>query len=117
MQEDFNEVKKTFIEEVNEVLNYSLTFTKEISITIKGLLFIVIALIVTSIVLKIIRNLVTRKLPDRDKLKFNTFFTYIRWFVFVVIFLIAMNTAGVNVTAVFAASAALLIGVGIINAP
>ncbi|MGY8909495.1 MAG: mechanosensitive ion channel family protein [Flavobacteriales bacterium] len=48
-----------------------------------------------------------------DKQKFVTVFGYIRWFVFLIIFLVAMNASGVNVTAVFAASAALLIGVGL----
>lgn len=113
MQENIKEVKKTILEKANDVLNYTFTFSEEISITVKGLIIVAIALIATSIILKFLRRLITRKLPEKDKLKFVSFFTYIRWFVFVVIFLIAMNTAGVNVTAVFAASAALLIGVGL----
>ena len=52
-------------------------------------------------------------MPNNDKLKFVSVFGYIRWIVFLIIFLIAMHTSGVNVTAVFAASAALLIGVGL----
>ena len=113
MQDNLTEIKKSFLDQANDVLNYSFTFSKEISITVKGLLIIVIALLITSVLLKFFRNIVTRKLPEKDKLKFITFFTYIRWFIFVVIFLIGMHTAGVNVTAVFAASAALLIGVGL----
>lgn len=113
MQDNLTEIRKSFLDQVNDVLNYSFTFSKEISITVKGLLIIVIALLITSLLLKFFRNIVTRKLPEKDKLKFITFFTYIRWFIFVVIFLIGMHTAGVNVTAVFAASAALLIGVGL----
>ena len=107
------EVSQSILTEANEILNYTFVFSKEISISVRGLIFILFALFVTSIVLKFVRKLVTRKLPEKDQIKFITFFNYIRWFVFVVIFLIAMHTAGVNVTAVFAASAALLIGVGL----
>ncbi|MFY9243629.1 MAG: mechanosensitive ion channel domain-containing protein [Polaribacter sp.] len=113
MQDKINMVKKTILEEVKSVLDYSLTFSKEISITIKGVIFIILALLVTSFFLKIIRRFVTRNMPENDKAKFVGVFSYIRWFVFLVIFLIAMHTSGVNVTAVFAASAALLIGVGL----
>ena len=113
MQDALEQVKETVVEETKSVLNYSLTFSEEISITVKGLLFVVFALIVTSILLKMIRRFTTRRMPENDKQKFVTVFGYIRWIVFLIIFLIAMHTSGVNVTAVFAASAALLIGVGL----
>jgi small-conductance mechanosensitive channel len=113
MQDTIENVKETIVEEASNILDYNFIFTKEISITVKGLLAIVIALILTAILLKFIRRIITRKMPEKDKVKFITVFSYIRWFVFLIIFLIGMNTAGVNVTAVFAASAALLIGVGL----
>lgn len=113
MQDTIENVKDTIVEETNSILNYNFEFTKEISITVKGLLAIVIALLVAAILLKFIRRFLTRKMPERDKAKFVTVFSYLRWFLFVVIFLVGMNSAGVNVTAVFAASAALLIGVGL----
>lgn len=113
MQDTIENVKETIVEEANSILNYNFVFTKEISITVKGLLAIVIALVLTAILLKFIRRFLTRKMPEKDKVKFVTVFSYLRWFVFLVIFLVGMNSAGVNVTAVFAASAALLIGVGL----
>ncbi|TMM29052.1 mechanosensitive ion channel [Polaribacter aestuariivivens] len=113
MQDKIEQVKDTIVEEANSILDYTFVFSKEISITVKGLLFVAIALVLTAIILKFVRRLITRKLPKNDKHKFVTVFTYIRWFVFLVIFLIAMHSSGVNVTAVFAASAALLIGVGL----
>jgi small-conductance mechanosensitive channel len=112
-QDNIAEVRKTITEEMVSVLEYKFTFSEEISITIKGLLFVVFALLITSFLLKLFRRFVTRKLPDNDKQKFVTVFGYMRWIVFLVIFLIAMHTSGVNVTAIFAASAALLIGVGL----
>ena len=52
-------------------------------------------------------------MPEDDKVKFNVVFSYLRWLIYVIIFLVTLHTVGVNVTAVFAASAALLIGVGL----
>jgi small-conductance mechanosensitive channel len=112
-QETLEKVKDTILEETTSILDYKFIFSEEISITVKGLLFVVIALVVTSFVLKLFRRFITRKMPINDKQKFVTVFGYIRWIVFLIIFLIAMHTSGVNVTAVFAASAALLIGVGL----
>jgi small-conductance mechanosensitive channel len=113
MQDKIGQVTNTIVEEANSILDYSLTFSKEISITVKGLLFVVVALIITSFLLKFVRRFITRKMPNNDKVKFVSVFSYIRWVVFLVIFLIAMDASGVNVTAVFAASAVLLIGVGL----
>ncbi|WP_296636436.1 mechanosensitive ion channel domain-containing protein [Polaribacter sp.] len=112
-QDSLEKVKKTIVEEITSILDYTFVFSNEISITIKGLLFVAIALVITSFVLKLFRKFVTRKMPENDKQKFVSVFGYMRWIVFLTIFLIAMNTSGVNVTAIFAASAALLIGVGL----
>ena len=58
-------------------------------------------------------KLITRKLPKNDKEKFVSVFGYLRWLAYIIIFLVTMQSSGVNVTAIFAASAALLIGVGL----
>ncbi|MDB2385560.1 mechanosensitive ion channel [Polaribacter sp.] len=113
IQDALETVKETVVEETNSILNHNFVFTKEISITVKGLLAVMVALLLTAMLLKFLRRFITRKMPERDKAKFVTVFSYIRWFVFLVIFFIGLSTAGVNVSAVFAASAALLIGVGL----
>jgi small-conductance mechanosensitive channel len=113
MQDKLGQVAETIVEEANSILDYTFTFSKEISISFKALLFVVIALVFTAFLLKLIRRFVTRKMPANDKVKFVSVFSYIRWVVFIVIFLIALDASGVNVTAVFAASAVLLIGVGL----
>jgi small-conductance mechanosensitive channel len=113
MQDELKQVKETIEEEMNSILDYKLTFTEEISISFQGLLFVVLALIVTAFVLKLVRRFVTRNMPENNKVKFISVFSYIRWAVFIIIFLIAMDASGVNVTAVFTASAVLLIGVGL----
>ena len=112
-QGKLEQVTDTIVEEANSILDYKFTFSEEISISFKGVLFVAIALIVTAFVLKLVRRFITRNMPDNDKVKFVSVFSYIRWAVFITIFLIAMDAFGVNVTAVFAASAVLLIGVGL----
>ena len=113
MQNKLGQVAETIVEEANSILDYTFTFSREISISFKALLIVAFALLVTAFVLKIVRRFITRKMPAIDKIKFVSVFSYIRWVVFLVIFLITLDAAGVNVTAVFAASAALLIGVGL----
>jgi small-conductance mechanosensitive channel len=113
MQDTIDKVTDSIVDEATSILDYTFVFSKEISLTVKGLIFIVLALIVTSFVLKLSRRFITRNMPENNKQKFVTVFGYIRWFVFLIIFLVAMNASGVDVTAVFAASAALLIGVGL----
>ncbi|QTD38362.1 mechanosensitive ion channel [Polaribacter batillariae] len=113
MQDKIEQVKDTIVEEANSILDYKFVFSDQISITVKGLLFVALALILTAFILKLIRRFITRKMPENDKIKFISVFSYIRWLVFLVIFLVAMDASGVNVTAVFAASAVLLIGVGL----
>jgi small-conductance mechanosensitive channel len=101
------------MEKLNEFLNYTFTFSDSVHISIKSILVVVVALLVTSFVLKLIRKLITRKLPPNDKVKFVSLFSYSKWFIYVIILLMTFNNMGVNVNAMFAASAALLVGVGL----
>ena len=66
MQETLEKVKETIVEETTSILDFKFVFSEEISITIRGLLFVVVALIITSFVLKLFRRFVTRKMPNND---------------------------------------------------
>lgn len=101
------------MEKIKEFLNYSFSFGEKSHISVSAILILILALIVTAFLLKVLRKFITRKLPENDKVKFVSVFNYLKWVIYIVIFLITMHTAGVNVTAIFAASAALLIGVGL----
>jgi len=101
------------MEEIKNFLNYKFVFSDQVNIEVKTIIVVIIALFATSIALKVIRKLVTRKLPEGDKAKFVSVFSYFKWLVYLIIFLSTLSSAGVNVTAIFAASAALLIGVGL----
>lgn len=101
------------MEKLNEFLGYGFTIGEGIKITVGNILVVLAVLVITSLVLNAIRKLASRKLPPTDKQKFKVVFSYIKYLAYVIIFLITMHSVGVNVTAVFAASAALLIGVGL----
>ena len=96
-----------------DFLNYTFTFSEDVRISVKSILVVIVVLFATSIILKLIRKFITRKLPPQDKVKFVSLFSYSKWFIYVIILLMTFNNMGVNVTAIFAASAALLVGVGL----
>ncbi|WP_272023926.1 mechanosensitive ion channel family protein [Olleya namhaensis] len=80
---------------------------------VKYLLLVILVLLLTTYVLRWVRKLVTDKLPIEDKAKFVTVFSFARWIIYGIVFLVVIDSLGIDITAVFAASAALLIGVGL----
>lgn len=87
--------------------------SQTIKITVGLLMVVGVILILTTFVLAIFKRLLSRRLPKEDKAKFNTVFSFTRWFIYVVVLLIALGGIGINVTAIIAASAGLLIGIGL----
>ncbi|MBT8244158.1 MAG: mechanosensitive ion channel [Winogradskyella sp.] len=100
-------------EKVSEFLHLHLDITKEISVSVLDLIILTTIIFVTSLVLKFVYRIFTRKIPEHDKVKFQVVYGYFKWLIYVVIFIVTLDSVGVNVTAVFAASAALLIGIGL----
>lgn len=98
---------------VSEFLGKHMNLGDKISISILDVLIVISAIFITTLILRILLRLVTRNLPDEDKGKFNVVYGYFRWLIYIIILLITLHSVGINVTAVFAASAALLIGVGL----
>lgn len=102
------------MKEINEFLNEDIiTFGANGHLSPKMILIIIVVFVITAIILKGLKKLITRKLPEEDKLKFTSVFSFTRYFIYIVVILIAMDNMGINVTAIFAASAALLVGVGL----
>lgn len=87
--------------------------TEHVSVSIMDLIILIAVLLVASVLMRLARKLWTRNLPKADKKKFKVVFAYGQWLVYVGIFLITLHGLGVNVTGIFAASAALLIGIGL----
>ena len=101
------------MKEFFDLLNEPYKITEKVSVSIMDLIILIVVLIIASVILTIIRKLITRNLPYGDKKKFKAVFSYARWLIYVIIVLITFHTLGVNVTGIFAASAALLIGIGL----
>ncbi|KAB8152502.1 mechanosensitive ion channel [Kordia sp. TARA_039_SRF] len=101
------------MEEINNILNKSIHIGKTIEISIKHILVLCIVLVLANILLRLFQRFVTRKLNHDNKLKFKSVFSYATWFSYVIIVLVTLSAVGVNVTGIFAASAALLIGIGL----
>ncbi len=109
-----NTIKKSSLwEDIQTFLNQHVNFTKEISISVKDVLVVITVIFITTLVLRLVLRVLTRKLPEDDKGKFNVVYGYFRWLVYLFILLITLNAVGVNITAIFAASAALMIGIGL----
>lgn len=106
-------VKSSTWQDVKAFLNQHVDFGNDISISIFDVIIVITAIFITTLLLRIANKILTRNLPPDDKGKFKVVFGYFRWLIYLVILLFTLHSVGVNVTAVFAASAALLIGVGL----
>jgi small-conductance mechanosensitive channel len=100
-------------EKTRDFLGLHMEIGNDISISILDVLIVITAIFITTIVLRIVLKIITRNLPDDDKGKFSVVYGYFRWLIYLIILLVTLHSVGVNVTAVFAASAALLIGIGL----
>ncbi|MDA0794190.1 MAG: mechanosensitive ion channel [Bacteroidetes bacterium] len=102
-----------FINKIIDLLNHRFSIGDTISFTPKSVVIVILVLILTSFLLKIIRKIIFRTLASDTKMKFKSLFSFFNYFVYIVVTLILLQNFGVNLTAVFAASAALLVGVGL----
>ena len=101
------------MQKIHDFLNYNFTLGSSISFTVQSLVVILIVFVFTSYFLKFIRRIVSRTLSEQAKYTFQSIFSFINYFVYVIVILVTFDNIGLDVTAVFAASAALLVGVGL----
>lgn len=101
---------------IKQFWEFGYTYTvngEEVTISV-GLIIIVIgAFILTSLLLRLIRSFITSKLMEEDKMKFISVFKFIKYFVYVAVILITLSSAGIDVTILLTASAALFVGIGL----
>ena len=118
MIQDLSKIEETITESdawenTMDFLGWHMDIGKDISISIFDIIVVITVIFLTTLLLRFALKIITRNLPEDDKGKFNVVYGYFRWLIYLVILLITLHSVGVNVTAVFAASAALLIGVGL----
>ncbi|HEY9184876.1 MAG TPA: mechanosensitive ion channel domain-containing protein [Salegentibacter sp.] len=84
-----------------------------IHITVGLILLIILVFALTSTILRVIRTFATGKLGEEDKMKFISVFKFIKYFIYVVVILITLSSAGIDITILLTASAALFVGLGL----
>jgi len=109
-------VKNDIWQSIKEFLNWGFHFGEgenKVDITVGLLLLIIVSVVVASFVLRSVRVIYTKRLNEIDKLKFISVFKFIKYVVYIVVFFIILGTVGVNITPILAASAFLLVGLGL----
>ncbi|GLU44086.1 mechanosensitive ion channel family protein [Allomuricauda sp. NBRC 101325] len=86
---------------------------KSIDLTIGLLLLLTVALVATKFILRWLRHLLTRKMEQEDKQKFSSVFKFTNYVIYLIAVVFTLSAAGVDITLVITASAALFVGLGL----
>lgn len=86
---------------------------EDVKITVGLVVLVILAFVLTSLLLRIIRSFITSKLVEEDKMKFISVFKFIKYFTYLVVILITLGSAGIDITILLTASAALFVGLGL----
>lgn len=85
----------------------------QIRITVGLILLLIFAFVTTSIFLRGIRILLTRKLQENDRMKFISVFKFIKYLVYLIVVILILSSAGIDITILLTASAAFFVGLGL----
>ena len=121
MQEEVSEKIKDVVKNdvwvsIKEILNYGFHVGEgenQVNITIGLLLMVLVSITFAHFIMRSVRVLYTKKLDEIDKMKFISIFKFIKYVVYIVVLFLILGTAGVNITPILAASAFLLVGIGL----
>lgn len=122
MQEDVKDKIEEVVKEdvwgaIQDFFNFEIIKFGEgenlVKITPWAILLVVLAFVLASFLLKWIRVLFTRKMDAQDKNKFISVFKFIKYITYIVVVFMVLSASGINVTPFLAASAALLVGLGL----
>ncbi len=102
----------SIISAFKDFIGYKIYDSETIHITIATLLTIIIAIIIVTYLLKIVHRLVIKKLPQGDKNKFVSIFSFLKYLFYILVIITILHTSGVNLTVLLTASAALFVGLG-----
>ncbi|MFN4763277.1 mechanosensitive ion channel family protein [Gillisia sp. Q332] len=84
-----------------------------IKITVGLVLLVIAVFFITSIVLRGTRMLLTRNMEGADKHKFISIFKFIKYLTYLIVVIITISSAGIDITILLTASAALFVGLGL----
>lgn len=108
--EHFFEVIKAIIS--FRLINYGAA-EHHIELSIGALILFVLIFRVSTYLMKLCQKLIIPQFQESDQLKIKSVFYFLKYFVYTIVVFVAMDSIGINLTALFAASAALLVGVGL----
>jgi small-conductance mechanosensitive channel len=84
-----------------------------VRVAVWTLLLVILSFVGARFFLKWIRVLLTRNMQEPDKLKFISFFKFVQYITYIIVGFAVLSASGINVTPFLAASAALLVGLGL----
>ncbi|MFO7720138.1 MAG: mechanosensitive ion channel [Gillisia sp.] len=84
-----------------------------IKITVGLLLFVIAVFFMTSFILRGTRMVLTRKMEEADRNKFISIFRFIKYLTYLIVVIIMISSAGIDITILLTASAALFVGLGL----
>ena len=117
MQENITEtVTQTIWGAIKSFLDLGFTLgsgNQEVRITVWTLFLVILSFVGARLFLKWIRVLLTRNMQEPDKLKFISFFKFVQYITYIIVGFAVLSASGINVTPFLAASAALLVGLGL----
>lgn len=97
---------------IQTFLDFTL-LTQPFKLTVGIVLLVIFVFILTSVVLRLVRNFIASKLLNEDKLKFISAFKFVKYIVYLIVILITLSSSGVDISILLTASAALFVGVGL----
>lgn len=100
------------IEKLKDIFGLSLIKTDDVNLTLGAIIALILAFIITSYFLKLVRKFITRNLPPEDKNKFVSIFQFVQYLVYLFVIMFTLNASGVNISVLLTASAAIFLGLG-----
>ncbi|MFT5754745.1 MAG: small-conductance mechanosensitive channel [Flavobacterium sp.] len=100
------------MQQILDILNYKIFDGDKIQFTLLNLILLIGIIVITTIVLRFVRKVVTHKLPLEDKNKFISVFQFIKYLVYIFAIMFTLDASGVDMKIFLTASAALFVGLG-----
>lgn len=100
------------IQDILDFITYNFINGENIKISLLDVLLLIASLVGTSIILRFIRTLISKRLPADDKKRFGSVFQVVNYIIYLFVIVFMLNATGVNMNVFLTASAALFVGLG-----
>ncbi len=107
------ELDNSFLHRIVDVFIYKIKIGSQFSISLAGILAIILTFYVTKRILGFATKTISSRLSDEHKLKFSSLFVFGKYVIYAFVFIEVCESVGINITPLLTASAALLVGVGL----